>query len=206
MTTSFSPSCRRKQCCDQVDVMSEGQNPRVGASDTAMWARSCVFRLPRFSKLMCSLHECEPFCSLQACFNRCPGVMSEFDVFVSSTGFFNVNILDHLKRWKHSPFDGNTREFGNEMDLTWHHASLPGLNPTSTSFHKGPIVSCTHAVRLTSKERRAWMWKQHHRLKTTRSRGVGTPRVTGPLDTSLRALWVSGILSPGNGGTQEPTK
>ena len=42
--------------------------------------------------------------------------------------------------------------------------------------------------------------------------GVGTPRVTGPLTTSHRGLWVSGLLSPGNGGTskraatREPTK
>ena len=45
-----------------------------------------------------------------------------------------------------------------------------------------------------------------------RSRGVGTPRVAGPLTTSLWGLWVSGLLPPGNGGTnegaatQEPTK
>ena len=35
--------------------------------------------------------------------------------------------------------------------------------------------------------------------KTPRSRGVGTLRVTEPLTTSLRGLWVSGNPSPGNG-------
>ena len=32
---------------------------------------------------------------------------------------------------------------------------------------------------------------------------MGTPRVTGPLTTSFRGLWVSGLLSPGNGGRAE---
>ena len=39
--------------------------------------------------------------------------------------------------------------------------------------------------------------------KTPRSRGVGTLRVTEPLTTSLRGLWVSGNPSPGNGGRNE---
>ena len=39
--------------------------------------------------------------------------------------------------------------------------------------------------------------------KTPRSRGVGTLRVTEPLTTSLRGLWVSGDPLPGNGGRNE---
>ena len=39
--------------------------------------------------------------------------------------------------------------------------------------------------------------------KTPRSRGVGTLRVTEPLTTSLRGLWVSGNPSRGNGGRRE---
>ena len=39
--------------------------------------------------------------------------------------------------------------------------------------------------------------------KTLRSREVGTLRVTEPLTTSIRGLWVSGNPSPGNGGWNE---
>ena len=55
--------------------------------------------------------------------------------------------------------------------------------------------------------------KQRHSFSTPRCRGVGTLCAnTGPLTTSLRGLWVSGLLPPYNGGpcaraaTQEPTK
>ena len=68
------------------------------------------------------------------------------------------------------------------------------------------------ANNATVREGRIWLPKQHHLSATPRSRGVGTLRVAGPLTTSLRGLWVSGILSPGNGGTScraatpKPTK
>ena len=38
---------------------------------------------------------------------------------------------------------------------------------------------------------------------TPRSRGVGTLGVAGPLTTSLRGLWVSGLLPPENGGSYQ---
>ena len=67
-------------------------------------------------------------------------------------------------------------------------------------------------LNATVREGRVWLPKQHHRLESPRSRGVGTPGETEPLATSLRGLWVSGLLSPGNGGHErrggdpEPTK
>ena len=44
---------------------------------------------------------------------------------------------------------------------------------------------------------------QRHSFVTPRSRGVGTPCVAGPLTTSLRGLWVSGLLPRCNGGTRK---
>ena len=51
---------------------------------------------------------------------------------------------------------------------------------------------------------RVWLPKQHHLLSDTQKPWGGHPSVcAGPLTTSLRGLWVSGILPPGNGGTHE---
>ena len=41
---------------------------------------------------------------------------------------------------------------------------------------------------------------QRHSFVTPRSRWVGTLGVAGPLTTSLRGRWVSGLLPPDNGG------
>ena len=43
--------------------------------------------------------------------------MSEFDIFVSSTGIFNISTLDHMRMIKNSAFVGNTGHFDKEIDL-----------------------------------------------------------------------------------------
>ena len=57
------------------------------------------------------------------------------------------------------------------------------------------------SVQTTPRQGR--LLNQRHCSETPRSRGVGTPRVAGPLAAFLRGLWVSGLLPPGNGGTVE---
>ena len=62
----------------------------------------------------------------------------------------------------------------------------PGWHPEETASqlpHNSRAVSLINAT-----------------VPSPRSRVVGTPRVAGPLTTSLRGLWVSGLLPPGNGG------
>ena len=44
---------------------------------------------------------------------------------------------------------------------------------------------------------------QRHSFETPRSRGVGTLGVAGPLTTSLRGLWVRGLLPPDNFGSYQ---
>ena len=41
--------------------------------------------------------------------------MSEIDLFVSSTGKFNISTLDHMKKLKNNAFVGSTRHFYNEI-------------------------------------------------------------------------------------------
>ena len=54
---------------------------------------------------------------------------------------------------------------------------------------------------LTAKQGR--LLHQRHFFSTPRCRGVGTLCVAGPLATSLRGLWVSGLLPPYNGGPSQ---
>ena len=43
--------------------------------------------------------------------------MSEIDIFVSSTGNFNISALGHLRKSKNNAFVGNTGHFDDEIDL-----------------------------------------------------------------------------------------
>ena len=59
-----------------------------------------------------------PGCSLPKVTPRCPGVVSEIDITVSSTSSFNISILDHLKKRKHNAFVGNTGDFDSKIGLS----------------------------------------------------------------------------------------
>ena len=50
-------------------------------------------------------------------------VVSEIDIFVSSTGKFNIRILDHMKKFENNAIVRNIGHFDNAMDL----ASLEDL-------------------------------------------------------------------------------
>ena len=60
--------------------------------------------------------EFDSFRALQACFEgvRVETVMSEIDIFVSSTG---VITLDHMKKLNEITLVGNTGHFDNEIDF-----------------------------------------------------------------------------------------
>ena len=59
--------------------------------------------------------DCNPFCALQVCFEgvQVETVMSEIDIFVSSTG---ITTLDHIKKLTNNTFVGNTGHFDSEID------------------------------------------------------------------------------------------
>ena len=85
------------------------------------------------------------------------------------------------------------------MDFPTQFAFVGSLGMSIDSSHSRDDCEKNAIVR----EGRVWLPKQHHRLASPRSRGVGTPRVEEPLTTSLRRFWVSGNPPPGNGGTNE---
>merc|ERR1711912_160025 len=72
--------------------------------------------------------EIDPICALQACMEgfqvatmeECVG---EIDIFVTTTGNFNIITLDTMKKMKNNAIVGNIGHFDNEIDM----AGLEGL-------------------------------------------------------------------------------
>merc|ERR1711939_380563 len=66
--------------------------------------------------------ECDPICALQACMEgfqvaALESVMGEIDIFVSTTGNFNIIRLEHMKKMKNNAIVGNIGHFDNEIDM-----------------------------------------------------------------------------------------
>merc|ERR1711886_6925 len=66
--------------------------------------------------------EIDPICALQACMEgfqvvTLESVVGEMDIFVSSTGNFNIITVDHMKKMKNNAIVGNIGHFDNEIDM-----------------------------------------------------------------------------------------
>merc|ERR1712228_629076 len=66
--------------------------------------------------------EIDPICALQACMEgfqvvTMESVVSEIDIFVSSTGNYNIITLDHMAKMKNNAIVGNIGHFDNEIDM-----------------------------------------------------------------------------------------
>merc|ERR1712124_26941 len=67
--------------------------------------------------------EIDPICALQACMEgyqvvTLEAVVSEMDIFVTTTGNFSIITLDHMKKMKNNAIVGNIGHFDNEIDMT----------------------------------------------------------------------------------------
>merc|ERR1712083_489885 len=74
------------------------------------------------------ISECDPICALQACmegYQVAPleSVVGEIDIFVTTTGNFNIITLEHMKKMKNNAIVGNIGHFDNEIDM----AGLEGM-------------------------------------------------------------------------------
>merc|ERR1711959_796803 len=68
------------------------------------------------------ISEIDPICALQACmegFQVAPmeSVVGEVDIFVTTTGNFNIITCDHMKKMKNNAIVGNIGHFDNEIDM-----------------------------------------------------------------------------------------
>merc|ERR1711941_88683 len=66
--------------------------------------------------------EIDPICALQACmegFQVAPleSVVGEIDIFVTTTGNFNIITVEHMKKMKNNAIVGNIGHFDNEIDM-----------------------------------------------------------------------------------------
>jgi adenosylhomocysteinase len=102
-----------------TDVMIGGKRALVaGYGDVG---KGCAFAL-RGAGARVLISECDPICALQACMEgfqvvTMEEVVGEADIFVSSTGNFNIITLEHMKKMKNNAIVGNIGHFDNEIDM-----------------------------------------------------------------------------------------
>jgi len=102
-----------------TDVMIGGKVAMVcGYGDVG---KGCAFAL-RGSGARVLITECDPICALQACMEGFQVVtmeqcVAEADIFVSSTGNFNIITFEHMKKMKNNAIVGNIGHFDNEIDM-----------------------------------------------------------------------------------------
>merc|ERR1711904_79960 len=68
------------------------------------------------------ISEIDPICALQACMEgfqvvTLESVLGEVDIFVTTTGNFNIITLEHMKKMKNNAIVGNIGHFDNEIDM-----------------------------------------------------------------------------------------
>jgi len=108
-----------------TDVMLGGKRALVlGFGDVG---KGCAAAL-RGSGSRVMVTEIDPINALQACMEgyqvtTIEKVVGEVDIFVSSTGNFNIITLEHMKGMKNNAIVGNIGHFDNEIDM----AGLEGL-------------------------------------------------------------------------------
>jgi len=102
-----------------TDVMIGGKRVLIcGYGDVG---KGCAFAM-RGSGARVIITECDPICALQACMegfqvDTMEAVVGEIDIFVSTTGNFNIITLDHMKKMKNNAIVGNIGHFDNEIDM-----------------------------------------------------------------------------------------
>jgi adenosylhomocysteinase len=102
-----------------TDVMIGGKRALVcGYGDVG---KGCAFAL-RGSGARVLITEIDPICALQACMEgfqvaTMESVVSEIDIFVSTTGNYDIIRLEHMKKMKNNAIVGNIGHFDNEIDM-----------------------------------------------------------------------------------------
>jgi adenosylhomocysteinase len=122
----------RHSCVDGImratDVMLAGKTAVVcGYGDVG---KGCSQSL-RSQGCRVLVTEVDPICALQACMEgyevvRLDDVVGDVDVFVTTTGNYNIIRADHMAKMKHNAIVGNIGHFDNEIDMAGL-AATPGI-------------------------------------------------------------------------------
>ena len=122
----------RHSCVDGImratDVMLAGKTAVVcGYGDVG---KGCSQSL-RSQGCRVLVTEIDPICAMQACMEgyqvvRLDDVVGDADVFVTTTGNYNIIRADHMAKMKHNAIVGNIGHFDNEIDMAGL-AATPGI-------------------------------------------------------------------------------
>merc|ERR1712070_266240 len=102
-----------------TDVMIGGKRALVaGYGDVG---KGCAFAM-RGAGARVLITEIDPICALQACMEgfevtTLESVVHEIDIFVTTTGNFNIITLEHMKKMKNNAIVGNIGHFDNEIQM-----------------------------------------------------------------------------------------
>merc|ERR1712139_214752 len=102
-----------------TDVMLGGKRSLVlGFGDVGKGSAAAL----RGSGSRVIIAEIDPICALQACMEgfqvaALESVVGEADIFVTTTGNFNIITVDHMKKMKNNAIVGNIGHFDNEIDM-----------------------------------------------------------------------------------------
>merc|ERR1711943_97296 len=102
-----------------TDVMLGGKRSLIlGFGDVGKGSAAAL----RGSGSRVMVTEIDPINALQACMEgyqvtTIEKVVGEIDIFVSTTGNFNIITLDHMKKMKNNAIVGNIGHFDNEIDM-----------------------------------------------------------------------------------------
>merc|ERR1711920_547305 len=101
-----------------TDVMIGGKRALIcGYGDVG---KGCAFAM-RGAGARVLITEIDPICALQACMEgfqvvKMESVISEVDIFTTTTGNFKIITLEHMKKMKNNAIVGNIGHFDNEIE------------------------------------------------------------------------------------------
>merc|ERR1711862_180579 len=102
-----------------TDVMIGGKRALIcGFGDVGKGSAQAM----RGAGARCMIAEIDPICALQACMEgfqvtTLESVVGEIDIFVTTTGNFNIITVEHMKKMKNNAIVGNIGHFDNEIDM-----------------------------------------------------------------------------------------
>merc|ERR1712178_71951 len=102
-----------------TDVMIGGKRALIcGYGDVG---KGCAFAM-RGAGARVLITEIDPICALQACMEgfqvvTLESVVGEVDIFVTTTGNFNIIRLEHMQKMKNNAIVGNIGHFDNEIQM-----------------------------------------------------------------------------------------
>merc|ERR1712054_200712 len=121
-----------------TDVMIGGKRAAImGYGDVG---KGCAFAM-RGAGARVIITEIDPICALQACMEgfqvaTMEEIVSEIDIFVSTTGNFNIITLEHMKKMENNAYENKVYLLPKNLDEKVARLHLPALGANLTTLTK----------------------------------------------------------------------